>query len=77
MSPSENKKGCTISFSGPMITLFCVFLTLKLTGVVSWSWIWVTGPLWMPLILLFLAFFTIKLFAILLQSTLNKYRHRW
>jgi len=36
---------CTsgISFTG---LLFIVFLVLKLTGVISWSWWWVTAPLW-------------------------------
>lgn len=26
--------------------LFLLFLTLKLTGVIAWSWLWVTSPLW-------------------------------
>lgn len=26
--------------------LFVVFLVLKLTGTISWSWWWVTAPLW-------------------------------
>lgn len=26
--------------------LFIVFLILKLTGVINWSWWWVTAPLW-------------------------------
>ena len=26
--------------------LFLVFLTLKLTNVINWSWWWVTAPLW-------------------------------
>jgi len=30
--------------------LFLVFLTLKLTGVIAWSWIWVTAPLWVGLV---------------------------
>ena len=30
-------------------TLFFVFLVLKLTHVIAWSWWWVTSPLWMPL----------------------------
>ena len=34
--------------------LFIVFLVLKLTGNISWSWWWVTSPLWIPLILVFL-----------------------
>jgi len=26
--------------------LFIVFLVLKLTGAIAWSWWWVTAPLW-------------------------------
>lgn len=26
--------------------LFFIFLVLKLTGVISWSWLWVIAPLW-------------------------------
>ena len=26
--------------------LFLIFLTLKLTGYIVWSWWWVTAPLW-------------------------------
>jgi hypothetical protein len=28
--------------------LFIVFLILKLTGTITWSWWWVTAPLWIP-----------------------------
>lgn len=28
--------------------LFLIFLVLKLTGHISWSWWWVTAPLWIP-----------------------------
>lgn len=31
--------------------LFIVFLVLKLTGNIDWSWWWVTSPLWIPLAL--------------------------
>lgn len=31
-----------------MTTLFVVFLVLKLTNVVAWSWWWITAPLWGP-----------------------------
>jgi len=34
-----------ISFTG---ILFLIFLTLKLTSVISWSWWWITAPLWIP-----------------------------
>lgn len=28
--------------------LFFIFLVLKLTHVIAWSWWWVTAPLWIP-----------------------------
>jgi hypothetical protein len=31
--------------------LFVVFLVLKLTHNIDWSWWWVTAPLWIPAIL--------------------------
>jgi len=30
------------------VVLFIVFLILKLTGEIDWSWWWVTSPLWIP-----------------------------
>ena len=32
-------------------TLFIVFLILKLTNTIDWSWWWVTSPLWIPVAL--------------------------
>lgn len=29
--------------------LALVFITLKLTGYITWSWWWVLAPLWMPI----------------------------
>ena len=37
--------GGGISFLG---ALFLLFLGLKLTGAIDWSWWWVTSPLWLP-----------------------------
>jgi hypothetical protein len=34
--------------------LFLIFLVLKLTGIISWSWWWVTAPIWIPIILVIL-----------------------
>lgn len=30
-------------------TLLIVFIVLKLTGLISWSWWWVLAPLWITL----------------------------
>jgi hypothetical protein len=48
------------SSSGIGITgvLFVVFLVLKLTGNIDWSWWWVTSPLWI-LTLLYVGLFLI------------------
>jgi hypothetical protein len=33
-----------------------VFITLKITHYIDWSWWWVTSPFWLPIaVLLFLA----------------------
>ncbi len=40
---SNNTTG--IGFGG---LLAIVFITLKLTKTIDWSWWWVTAPLWIP-----------------------------
>lgn len=47
---NQNEKKTSGSI-GILTILFVVFLVLKLVGVISWSWWWVTAPLWMPLAL--------------------------
>ena len=37
-----------IGFAG-LLTL--VFITLKLLGVITWSWVWVLSPIWVSLLL--------------------------
>lgn len=44
---TETKSG-GIGFAG-LLTI--VFITLKLTGVIAWSWLWVLAPSWIPLAL--------------------------
>lgn len=45
---SANSESTSIGFCG-LLTL--VFVTLKLTAVIDWSWLWVLSPLWLPVIL--------------------------
>jgi hypothetical protein len=33
---------------GILPIIFLIFLVLKLTGLIHWSWWWVTFPLWLP-----------------------------
>ena len=48
MSASSSSSG-GIGFTGLLTVLF---VGLKLTNVVAWSWWWVLSPLWIPLLLL-------------------------
>jgi len=42
------KVNVSVNLGGPLFLLFLVFLVLKLTDHVDWSWYWVTAPLWIP-----------------------------
>ena len=55
------------SSSGISLTgvLFVLFLVLKLTGNIDWSWWWVTSPLWIPVVLAF-SFLIILMFSVIL-----------
>lgn len=47
MKPSENAKTAAQSF--PFLAILAlIFITLKLTGHITWSWFWVLAPLWIP-----------------------------
>jgi hypothetical protein len=48
---SDSKSNDGLGFFG---ALFLVFLALKLTGYVTWSWWWIAAPLWAPFIVLVL-----------------------
>jgi len=43
-------------------TLFIIFLILKLTKIIDWSWWWVTAPLWGSILLWVIIFVTYILF---------------
>lgn len=42
----SNKKTNSSSGIGFFGLMFLIFMTLKLTGYITWSWWWVTAPLW-------------------------------
>lgn len=60
--------------SGTFSTLlFLVFLILKLTDTIEWSWWWVTAPLWIPAaILLIIGSIVIIILAIQALSKKRK-----
>lgn len=44
----------------PILTL--IFITLKLTNYLSWSWWWVLSPIWIPLGIVAVIFAVIVIF---------------
>lgn len=47
------------------LVVFIIFLILKLTNNIDWSWWWVTSPLWIPVALGF-SLIVILFFVVLL-----------
>jgi hypothetical protein len=54
MADNNNSGGLSLS-----MILFLIFLILKLTNYIDWSWWWVTSPLWIGALLISLVLFII------------------
>jgi hypothetical protein len=65
MAKSNSNSSSGVGFFGLM---FLIFMTLKLTGYITWSWWWVTAPLWGG----FVFAGVIAIIAIVLYLTKNK-----
>jgi hypothetical protein len=61
MSINKSSSGTGISITS---VLFIVFLVLKLTNNINWSWWWVTSPLWIP-IALFMSIISLAILMII------------
>ena len=55
----------------PSLILTLVLINLKLMGIISWNWVWILSPLWIPWVIVFLVlvliliyFFLVCLFSI-------------
>lgn len=57
-----------IGFTGLLTILF---IGLKLTGFINWSWVWVLSPLWIQLILA-LAIFAIIYIVLFFKDPFRK-----
>lgn len=62
--------GCSI-----VGVLTVVFIALKLTGVINWSWWWVLSPIWITALLVFaLAFIAAVVIAVIQKEESDKRR---
>lgn len=58
------KRKESISLGGnTTTTIFVIFLILKLTNVINWSWWWVTSPLWIWAILAIIILTTVYIIS--------------
>lgn len=48
---SDSKSSTTSSGIGFSGLLAILFIALKLTGYITWSWLWVLAPIWIPFII--------------------------
>ena len=62
----NNKNTGGVSFLGVLTLLF---IGLKLTGYIAWSWIWVLAPLWIPISI---ALLVLLFSAVILLVALDK-----
>ncbi len=61
MSNSSSNNSGGVGFVG---LLAIVFIVLKLTDVIAWSWLWVLAPIWISTLLGLLALLGIWLYAL-------------
>ena len=64
MSSSSSSSG--ISFTGALTVLF---VGLKLTHVINWSWWWVLSPIWISFLIVLVLMIIFLLFAIIIEKT--------
>lgn len=69
-----NNNNNSIGFGG---VLFCIFLVLKLTNVISWSWWWVTAPLWIPMALATVILLMAGVFLLIGRNSTERALHNY
>jgi hypothetical protein len=64
----SGNKNVSLCYCNGAFTLFIVFLVLKLTGVINWSYWYVTMPLWLSFVIIGLISFIIFGLFIIIQA---------
>ena len=66
MSSSSSSSSGGIGFTGLLTVLF---VGLKLTGHITWPWIWVLSPIWISALIVIAFLIIFLLFAIIIEKT--------
>ena len=74
MNENRNNSGSAggIGFCG-LLTI--AFIILKLTGAISWSWLWVLAPIWIPTAIV-LAVLLVVLIVVLVKEGVKQTEER-
>ena len=68
MNDNKVKVNTSINVNGLFgVLLAIVFITLKLYGIINWSWVWILCPLWIGLAL-YIAVLLISVIAAIVLS---------
>ena len=60
MSDNKSTSSSGIGFFGLLAILF---IALKLTGVITWSWLWVLAPIWITFVIVVFILISIVIIA--------------
>jgi len=72
MDSSSSRTAAASGGVGAGFILFCIFLVLKLTHVIDWSWFWVIFPLWIgPAVVL-----SISIIIVIIAVIISCFRER-
>jgi hypothetical protein len=80
----NNKQGCSINIFALGVFLSVLFSILKITNIITWSWVWVLCPLWIgfaiailfSILALFLFVISLIFLAIGIKSS-NNIVYKW
>lgn len=70
-SNSNKSTAGGVTFCG-LLTI--AFIVLKLTGIITWSWVWVLAPLWIPAIIVITTIITFIVLIIRFNGEVNNDR---
>lgn len=63
---SNNNSNINIKISSSFLTLLTIlFIGLKLTNYINWSWWWVLAPIWIPISIALIGILTIFILYII------------
>ncbi len=67
---ADNNSSNGLSFGS---VLCLIFITLKLTGLINWPWLWVLSPLWIGLLVVLLIII-ISIIVFIVKETIKERR---